>query len=271
MRATHLASFVDEPGVARHHRVLATGGIVLALLFVVISLAGLFGATTYQYEAPAWLEQAIAQDWFDLVVACPALVATAIWAGRGSRRGLIVFAGALLFAVYTAAIYAFAVHLNVVFLVYCAALGIALYTLIGVLGRLWQARGIDPVPQRAAGGLLVGVGVAFGLLWLAQLVPAAIEDTVPADLAATGLATNPVHVIDLSFILPLHVIAGVALWRARSALWFLGPVMLVFGALMASSIAFLAARAGAGPVAIAIGALAFGSAVFAVSVLRVIR
>lgn len=246
---------------------LVTSGIVLALLFAVMSLAGLVGARTYQYEAPAWLEQAIAQDWFDLVVACPALVAAAIWAGRGSRRGLIVYAGTLLFAVYTAAIYAFAVHLNAVFLVYCAALGIALYTLIVALWRLWQARAglqiADRVPHRAAGGLLIGVGVAFSLLWLAQLIPAAIHDTVPAELAATGLATNPVHVIDLSFILPLHVIAGVALWRMKSVLGLLGPVMLVFGALMAASIAFLAARAGGMPVAVVVGALSVASAYFA--------
>lgn len=273
MRASQLASVFDEPD--SRHRLLATAGVALAALFAVMSLAGLVGRTTYQYEAPAWLEQAIAQDWFDLVVACPVLVATALWAGRGSRRGLLVFAGTLLFAGYTAVIYAFAVHLNAVFLVYCAALGVALYALIGTLGRLWQARATlelaESLPRRSAGGFLVGVGVVFALLWLAQLVPAAVHDTVPAELAATGLLTNPVHVIDLSFILPMHVIAGVALWRMRSVLALLGPVMLVFGALMASSIAFLAARAGAVPVAVAIGILASASAIFAVRVVRALR
>jgi len=251
---------------------LTSGGIVLALLFAVMSLVGLLGSATYERETAAWLQQAIAQDWFDLVVACPALIATALWARRGSRRALSVYAGTLLFAAYTAAIYAFAVHLNALFLVYCAALGVSIYTLLGTLGRLWQTTPhfdlAGSMPHRGAAGFLVGVGVVFALLWLAQLVPSALHGTVPTELAATGLLTNPVHVIDLSFILPLHVIAGVALWRKRSTLALLGGVMLVFGAMMSSSIALLAVLASSAPVAGAIGGLAVASAVLAVRVLR---
>lgn len=254
---------------------LASGGIVLAVLFAVMSLVGLLGSATYERETAAWLQQAIAQDWFDLVVACPVLIASALWSRRGSRRGLTVYAGALLFAAYTAAIYAFAVHLNVLFLPYCAALGVSIYTLLGTLARLWQTTPhldlADGVPRRGAGGFLVGVGVVFALLWLAQLVPAALHGRVPAELAATGLPTNPVHVIDLSFILPLHVIAGVALWRKRSTLALLGGVMLVFGTMMASSIALLAVLAGGFAVAAAIGGLAVASGVLAVPVVRALR
>lgn len=275
MQSLHLASMVDEPRFARRYRLLAAGGLVLAILFAVMSVAGLFGATTYAREAPAWGEQAIAQDLFDLVLGCPALVLAAAWAGRGSRRGLLVYAGTLLFAVYTAAIYAFAVHLNAAFLVYCAALGIGVYSLIGALGRLWQARqGIGlaaDVPRRSAGGFLVAVGAVFALLWLGQLVPAAIRGTIPDELAATGLLTNPVHVLDLSFILPLHVIAGVALWRRRSPIWLLGPVLLVFGTLMAASIAVLAFVAGSASVTVAMGGLAAVSARFSACLIRGIR
>lgn len=266
---------VHEPAFARRYRLLATGGLVLALLFGVISLAGLFGATTYARDAPAWGEQAIAQDIFGLIVGCPALALAAVWAGRGSRRGLLIYAGTLLFAVYTAAIYAFAVHLNSLFLVYCAALGIGLYSLLGALGRLWQAReGIvlaADLPRRSAGGFLVAVGALFALLWLGQLVPAAVRGTIPDDLAATGLLTNPVHVLDLSFVLPLQVIAGVALWRLLPPLWLLGPVLLVFDAMMAASIGVLALVGGNVPVTVAMGMLAAVSARFSARVICGIR
>lgn len=113
------------------------------------------------------------------------------------------------------------------------------------------------------GGFLVFVGVAFGGVWVAQLVPAAITGETPAELAATGLFTNPIHVIDLSFVLPLHLIAGVALWRGRALGFVLAPVLLGFGALMTATIGFLAVlmevrgvAEGGYPIAVAMSAVA---------------
>ena len=113
------------------------------------------------------------------------------------------------------------------------------------------------------GGFLVFVGVAFGGVWVAQLVPAAITGEPPAELVATGLFTNPIHVIDLAFILPLHLIAGVALWRGRALGFALAPVLLGFGALMTATIAFLAVLMevrhvadGGYPIAVAMSVLA---------------
>jgi hypothetical protein len=249
---------------------LAVGGIVLALLFAVMSIAGLCDTSTYARETAAWTEQAIAQDWFDLLIAVPALAAAGLWSSRGTQRGLVVYGGALLFAAYTAAIYAFAVHLNRVFLVYCAALGVAIYSLIGVAFRLSRARvGLSPgAPRKTASVFLIAVGVLFGLLWLAQLIPAAIHGDVPPELAATGLLTNPVHVIDLSFILPLHVIAGLALWRMRSATALLAPIVLVFGALMSASIGALTAYAGNTVLTVAMAAISGASGILAFLVVR---
>lgn len=110
----------------------------------------------------------------------------------------------------------------------------------------------------------------FTLMWLSQLVPAAITKTVPAELAATGLPSNPVHVIDLTFILPLYVITGVLTWRGHARGLVLAPVLLVFGTLMASSIMLLTAMQAGGvhPIAIAMGVLAGLHAMLATSVLR---
>jgi hypothetical protein len=217
--------------------------VAVALLLAVISIGGVVIPSAYARESPNWATQAIAQDWFDLVFAAPALLLAALWTARGSRLGQLALGGLLLFAIYTLLIYAFAVHLNTLFLVYCAALGLGVYSLIAL------ARALDPeevagwfdrrMPRRAAGGFLVGVGVVFGALWLSQLIPAALTGREPAELAETGLLTNPVHVIDLSFILPLHILAGVWLWRRRPLGYVLAPIVLVFAAFMAASIGFL--------------------------------
>lgn len=218
--------------------------LAAAVLFCVMSVAGLQVPTLYARETDSWTVQAIAQDWFDLTVAVPCLVVGAIAAARGSLSGVLVLGGSLLYAVYTLLIYAFAIHLNAIFLVYCATLGLALFALIAVARstapeRVQAAFG-PRAPRRVVGGFLVVVGIAFGAVWLSELVPAVLSGQAPPSLVAAGMATNPVHVIDLSFVLPLHVVAGVALWRGRALGFLLAPVLLAFGALMTATIAFLA-------------------------------
>ncbi len=190
-----------------------------------------------------------------------------------------MLAGLELYAVYTLAIYCFAVHLNALFLVYCAAFGVSIYALIAVAASLLREDATrwfeSSVWRRTIGGVLIATGVAFGALWLAQLVPAALTGTPPRELAEAGLPTNPIHVLDLSFILPLHLIAGVTLLRRRSLGFVLAPALLAFDALMAGSIAFLQTfleareiTTGGVPVAIAMAMVAALSIVLLVQMLR---
>jgi hypothetical protein len=73
-------------------------------------------------------------------------------------------------------------------------------------------------------------------MWLAQDLPAVLANTPPRELADTGLATNPVHVLDLSFVLPVHILVGIWLLQRRSGGELYGPILLAFGVLMAASI-----------------------------------
>ena len=60
--------------------------LILALLVAVASLAGILVPETYARETAEWAGQAIGQDWFDLLVAVPALIVCALGARRGSVR-----------------------------------------------------------------------------------------------------------------------------------------------------------------------------------------
>jgi hypothetical protein len=214
----------------------------LALLVAATSLAGITLPGTYQHETANWAAQAIGQDWVDLLVAVPWLVVTALLAMAGSRRGLLLLAGGLAYTLYELAIYAFSVHFNALFLVYCGALGLSAFALAGVaiiLGSGDPAARSARLPVRTVGTWLTAVGIVFGATWLAEIVPALIHGTVPPSLQVAGIPTNPVHVIDLSVVLPLHVVAGVSLLRRRPLGFVLAPVLLGFGVLMAASIAGL--------------------------------
>ena len=157
---------------------------------------------------------------------------------RGSQRAGLVWLGTLLYLVYAFVVYAVAVHFNYLFLVYVAALGLSAWAVILHANRL---RGADMQyppgrPLKVAAGVIIGIGVLFAGLWLSELVPALISGKVPVSLTEAGLWVNPIHVIDLSVVLPGFIVAGVAaLQRREHGLFWLAP-WLVFSALMGSSI-----------------------------------
>lgn len=216
-------------------------GYVVAALLAVISLGGL-RTTAYANETSALAAQAIAQDWFDLWILAPVIAISAATSVLGSARARYVLMGGLLFAAYTAAIYCFSVHFNALFLVYCATLGASIYGLAIIAAEIHHEPSYfvaSPRARRLAAGCLIAIGGGFALLWLAQILPALAAGEPPRQLTELGIPTNPVHVLDLAIVLPLHVIAGVGLWRGTRLGLLLAPMMLAFGALMAGSIAVL--------------------------------
>jgi hypothetical protein len=217
-------------------RFAIVAALPVSLLLAALSLGGLL-SSAYAREAPAWSAQAIGQDWFDLSIAAPLVAISGLLARRGSYPWSVMLAGAYAYTVYEALIYAFAIHFNALFLVYCATLGLAGFALIALAIDL--SRRVERIDRRGAhlaGGLLVTVGALFALLWLAEDVPAVIRNTPSQTLVETGLFTSPVHVIDLAFVLPAHVLAGVWVWRRHKIGELLAPIVLAFTFLMAASI-----------------------------------
>jgi hypothetical protein len=104
--------------------------------------------------------------------------------------------------------------------------------------------------------LLLAVALAFGFSWLYELVPALLHGTVPASVVEADLPTNPVHVLDLSLLLPAHVAAAVLLLGRRPLGYLLAPVLLAFGVLMTASIVAVAGAMfarGLAPLGVALG------------------
>jgi len=236
-------------------RFSAYAAVVIAALVAIASVGGIGLDATYAHETPSWRVQAIGQDWANLVVAVPWLVVAAMLVLRGSRRARFLLGGALVYCVYSYAMYALDVAFNALFLIYCGALGLASFGLAGLASDLrgsaiwFTAR----APRRAIGAFAMICAGAFALMWLSQIVPAVVAGTQPVGLAETGLVTNPVHVLDLSLVLPAMFIGGVLLWRRHPLGFAIAPVMLAFGVLMAAS---LVAMAGA----LTLGGLATGFA-----------
>jgi hypothetical protein len=241
-------------------RATSVATAALIVLFAAMSLVGATHPALYRRETPSYAIQALGQGFMDTLVTVPWLVVASRAARRGSRKGRLLLAGGLLYAVYEFVIYAFAVHYNALFFVYCAGLGLSVFTCVRTMDELVREdvrSWFQPSARvRAPALLLLAVALAFGFSWLYELVPALLHGTVPASVVEADLPTNPVHVLDLSLLLPAHVAAAVLLLGRRPLGYLLAPVLLAFGVLMTASIVAVAGAMfarGLAPLGVALG------------------
>jgi hypothetical protein len=251
------------PSIPNRLAALATGLAALA------ALAGLAIPGLY-VDAPNWVQQAQGTDLATLFLAVPVLVVGLWTASRGSSPGRLAVVAGLLYLVYNYAIFAFSVAMNPLTAVYIAIFGLSLWSLL-LAGRtaVEDSEAVtERLNRRAAGGLLVGVGAMFGLLWLAQIAGTSATGVLPPDLVKAGISSNPVYALDLAFFLPLSAVAGIGLLRLNGAAAFAFP-MLVWVPLMGAGVVggmLLMAAAGdttALPIAVVITALGLASGMLA--------
>lgn len=224
----------------QNRRFLGGSGLALAILVAVSALGGIALPSTYAQETATWAAQGIGQDWVNLLLVTPWMALSAWGAQRGSRRATLLLGGALIYCVYSYLFYAFAVHFNTLFLVYCAALGLSTFALVAL--GLGLARGDaralydERLPRRLVGGTLVGLAALFAAMWLSEVIPALLRGSAPPSTIEAGLFTNPVHVLDLSLVLPAMAVAGVSLLRGGALGAALAPLLLGFSVLMTAAI-----------------------------------
>lgn len=205
--------------------------LVIAFLATAGSVLGLaFQNAIYGRETANWAAQAVGQDVANLI-AFPAMAVAAYFAGRGSMRAYLVWMGLLVYSAYTYAIYTFALHFGPLFLVWTAVFGLSVYSLVGAFAGLDPHR-ISSVFERGSDGrfaarLVIGIGSAFALLWLSEIIPPMVTGTTPDALQEVGLLTNPVHVLDLALLLPALTLGGIFLLKGRPLGYVLVPVLLV--------------------------------------------
>ena len=78
----------------------------------------------------------------------------------------------------------------------------------------------------------------FYTLWLKDISPAIISNSVPKAVSDYKLLVNPVHVLDIAILLPGLIITAVFLMRKNNLGFIFTPIFLVFVTLL--SIALVA-------------------------------
>ena len=206
--------------------------VLLAVCVAVVSICGSFVKKTYERETESLAAQGIGQDLVDLFLVVPLLLISLVFVRRGSRTAFFLFGGTVFYIMYSFVIYAFGVHFNYLFLLYCATLGLSLYLFIFYItefsGESVESWFAERTPIRLTGIYLIVVALLFYLIWLKDLVPPILQGTIPASVAKDSLQVNPVHVIDISFALPGLIVTALLLMRKRRLGYILAPMLLIF-------------------------------------------
>lgn len=217
--------------------------VPLALLVSFASLKGIYTEDFYMHESSNWRVQAIGQDVINLIVITPFLLISALLTFFNRRAGLGMWCGTLLYLIYTFIIYCFSVHFNELFLVYCLVLGLSLYSFLYLLYK--QAKERAPwfiksvVLKKILAAYFLLVGLFFYGLWLKDIMDALLANTIPPSLVDSGLFTNPVHVLDISIVLPGVILMGILLFKGNHLGVLMTPIVLTFFILMDITIAVL--------------------------------
>ena len=196
---------------------------LIALLMAAASVSGLLYGDVL-YPTDALYQSFVPTDVVNLLVGLPILLGAMALARRGKLVGLLLWPGALLFVLYNYLVYLLAMPLNVAFLLHLALVTASAYTLAGLVasidGEAVGGRLRGRVPERAAGGILAGLGLLFSLR-AAGILASALASQTP--VAGTELAAL---VADFA-VAPALVIGGVLLWR-RQATGYVAGLGLLF-------------------------------------------
>jgi hypothetical protein len=231
-----------ETGI--NNRVLLSLSLTLIALLVAVSGIGLFYPSFYVGATPNWEIQTRGQDAVDLFLVVPVLISTLIYSYERNRFAWYMWGATNAYIVYTFAIYCFAVKFNALFVPYCLIFGLSFFSTGAFVFSIVRENVLVQLPssiRKLTGYFLILQATLFYITWLADILPAVFNGSVPADVAEAGLMTNPVHVIDLAIALPLIFAIGVLTLKGSSIAINFVPSILVFFILMDIAIAVLAA------------------------------
>lgn len=223
MKTSQRESSSEHLPVRNGLALMYASSLIIALMMAAVSLVGLLNQSEI-YPEKELIQAFLANDVANLVIGLPILIGSMWLARRGKLLGLLFWPGALFYVLYNYLVYVFGMPLNWAWLLYLTLVMLSGYTMAGLVasidGELIQGRLSSAVPERVAGGVLVGLGTLLLLRVIAVLVDALVSQTLLPKTEIALLVTD-------FLIAPASIIGGVLLWR-RLALGYVGGVGLLF-------------------------------------------
>ncbi len=228
----------------KHTQTIIYLTVILSLFLSIVSFSGGFIESIYQREASSIAVQGIGQDIFDLFIVVPLLLISMFFTTKEKRIALFIFAGTVFYIMYSFFIYSFGIHFNQLFVFYCFTLGSSFYLFIMLITEMTYmdiARWFeDKTPVRSTASFLLLIAALFNFLWFSEIIPAVINNTIPKSVSSYNLLVNPVHVLDLSFVLPGLIITSILLIKKRKTGFIFAPLLLIFTVLLSLALISMA-------------------------------
>lgn len=227
----------------RTHNPMLWTTTAIAFLIAVTAVAGIFWPRTYARETLFSAAGAIGSDLVDLLVVLPVLLISGIKGYRGSVSASLIWLGTLGYLLYNFVLYAFGVHFNVLFLVYCATLSLCFYATVFSLPFI----SLEQIAQTYCPGalrktiamLLIVMGILFAAFDLGEDIPALLAGRIPASVTQMNLPVSFVHALDFIFLIPGMGITAFLLFRRKPSGYALAPAFLALLAIMNIELAVL--------------------------------
>lgn len=227
--------------VKNEQKILFLLSAIICILICISSYEGFINPDFYGNETLNWQAQSVGQDLINLFLIGPVLLITSFMVLLKKAFAYPLWAGALLYLIYTYQIYCFNIHFNSYFIAYCLILGLCFYLFVYFVYsqiKLGLRFKNNPLNKPIAFYFLI-IAVLFYLLWLGDILPAIVYNTVPESVKKGGLVSNPVQVLDLSIVLPGVFVTGILLLKKKSLGLLFSPILLTFFILMDLTISLL--------------------------------
>lgn len=220
----------------RTHDPMLWSTLTIALLVAVTAVAGIYWPATYARETHSGAAGGLASDIVDLMLVVPVLLISGITAYRGSLPARLIWLGTLGYLLYNFAIYAFGVHFNALFLIYCATFGLCFYAAVFCvrfvpIEQIAQTYG-PGAPRKTIAIVFLVLAITTAYPDVRDDIDAIVAGRVPQDIIDANQPVNFIHVLDLGFLLPALCITAVLLFRRKAAAFALAPVFLTLLAIM---------------------------------------
>jgi hypothetical protein len=190
----------------------------------------IYGKGLYEHDSVSMAAQAIAQDYVTLFLGVPLLLLSFYLYRRGLLKGSLLLTGTLGYFLYTYASYSFLSMYNQLFLIYVALMSASFFAFT-LMMMSFEIENLpiffsEKMPVKFLGGFLLFVSFVFGMMWTGKLgFPLMNNTPPPADLQ--HYTTFVIQALDLGFVVPVGLVAGVLLMMRKPFGYLLAPVIII--------------------------------------------
>ena len=191
------------------------------------------GQGIYQYDNVYKAFGVRSFDWVSLVVVLPLSVLGLALYRRGQFKGRLMLAALFTYLAYIYLLGVMGNAFNILFLVWTALFSIGLFGLFFTLADMDIASVLGKLapsfPQKSLSVYVIILGIILFLQYLSEVISAYVTFSPPASL--DHYTTLELAAIELGIMVPLHIAAGVSLWRGKA--WaYLAGILLAFATFM---------------------------------------